>query len=69
MLSIKKNLLFKTLDNKTKLKEEDSEFHLTNAQNLRSDQESLIFQIDKEKRFLNNTKKKENYRTAKHENK
>ena len=41
-----------------KLKEEDSEFHLTNAQNLRSDQESLIFQIDKEKEILNNTKKK-----------
>ena len=42
-----------------KLKEEDSEFHLTNAQNLRSDQESLIFQIDKEKEILNNTKKEE----------
>ena len=41
-----------------KLKEEDSEFHLTNAQNLRSDQESLIFQIDKEKEILKNTKKK-----------
>ena len=41
-----------------KLKEENSEFHLTNAQNLRSDQESLIFQIDKEKEILNKTKKK-----------
>ena len=41
-----------------KLKEEESEFHLANAQNLRSDQESLIFQIDREKEILNNTKKK-----------
>ena len=41
-----------------KVKEEDSETHLNKAQNLRSDQESLIFQIDKEKEILNNTKKK-----------
>ena len=47
-----------TIRESSKLKEIEAEEHLAIAQNLRSDQESITFQIEKEKDILNNTKKK-----------
>ena len=47
-----------TIRESSKLKEKEAEEHLAVAQNLRSDQESITFQIEKEKEILNNTKKK-----------
>ena len=42
----------------SKIKEQEAENHAIKAQNLRSDQESIVFQIGKEQEILNNTKKK-----------
>ena len=42
----------------SKIKEQEAENHATKAQNLRSDQESIVLQIGKEQEILNNTKKK-----------
>ena len=42
----------------SKIKEQEAENHATKAQNLRSDQESIVFQIGKEQEILNNSKKK-----------
>ena len=47
-----------TIRSLSKLKEQEAENHATKAQNLRSDQESIVFQIEKEQEILNNTKKK-----------
>ena len=47
-----------TIRSLSKIKEQEAENHATKAQNLRSDQESIVFQIEKEQEILNNTKKK-----------